>query len=135
MELKEKLASFRESKNWSKSQLAKALGVSSQLYGKYESGERTPKLQFYNDWLKAFKFDLKSYNPKQKETNVSRITIFATEEEKEIDRLQSKALIKVLLSRVAKHEAKIYGKPLDDVLNEIEDDTKIHLRELVKAQQ
>lgn len=49
---------FREQKGWSKSEIARQLGISSQLYGHYEDQKRTPKGDFFLKWREVFGEDL-----------------------------------------------------------------------------
>jgi transcriptional regulator with XRE-family HTH domain len=52
------LKKVRESKGWNKSQMARALRVSSQLYGQYESGKKKPGAELFINWKQHFKTDL-----------------------------------------------------------------------------
>lgn len=61
-------------KKWNKSQMARELDISSQLYGKYESGDRKPGADFFIKWKRVFGEDLTSVF----ETNVSRATFSGT---------------------------------------------------------
>lgn len=67
-QLGEKLRSFREKEGYSKSEIARQLGISSQLYGQYEKGDKTPGIGFVGKWKKAFNFDIT-------ETKVSHETV------------------------------------------------------------
>jgi transcriptional regulator with XRE-family HTH domain len=112
--------------------MAEKIGITSQLYGMYETGERNPKHSFYEKWQDTFGFDIKveeTETLKNPETIVSKITY--TEDQVQKDRLQLKALVKTLFQRVAKHEAKLYGISIDAALDELESDTKINLKDLL----
>lgn len=61
------LKSTRESKGWNKSQMAKELDISSQLYGQYETGKKKPGVDFFIKWRQKFNTDLMS-----NETKVSK---------------------------------------------------------------
>jgi transcriptional regulator with XRE-family HTH domain len=52
------LIKTRESKGWNKSQMARELGVSSQLYGQYETGAKKPGADFFIRWKDKFGVDL-----------------------------------------------------------------------------
>lgn len=67
-ELKEILAGIR-AKHGNQSEVAEKLGISSQLLGQYERGERNPKLGFYKKWEQVFGQDLLALKD---EANVSR---------------------------------------------------------------
>lgn len=71
-ELKDFIKEFRESRKWSKSAIAKKIGISSQRYGKYEAGIMKPKSDFYEGWEKAFGEDLAKVLKQKNEPNVSR---------------------------------------------------------------
>lgn len=49
---------YRQKLNLNKSEMARKLNVSSQLYGQYESGLKSPKVDFYLKWKEAFGEDL-----------------------------------------------------------------------------
>jgi DNA-binding XRE family transcriptional regulator len=55
-----KIQEIRIHKGLNKSQMAKAIGVSSQLYGKYEEGDILPKIDFYLKFEKKFDINLLS---------------------------------------------------------------------------
>lgn len=67
LELKDTLT-IRRKNHGNKSQVAKKLGISSQLLGQYEQGRQKPKLEFYKKWKEVFGEDL------LKETNVSNLS-------------------------------------------------------------
>lgn len=73
-QVSEIIRKYRESKGWNKSQLARQLGISSQLLGQYETGKRLPKANFILKWKEVTEQDLL----KQNEANVSRETHAAT---------------------------------------------------------
>jgi transcriptional regulator with XRE-family HTH domain len=58
----------RESLKLSKLEMAAKLGISDQLLGLYERGERNPKTKFYLKWKEVFNDDLL-------QTNVSNETV------------------------------------------------------------
>jgi transcriptional regulator with XRE-family HTH domain len=62
------LLQTRSKKGWNKSQMARTIGVSSQLYGQYERGEKVPGGDFFLKWQNVFGVPLGS----KSETNVSR---------------------------------------------------------------
>jgi transcriptional regulator with XRE-family HTH domain len=64
------LTSLREKRKLNKAQVARQLGISSQLLGQYESGRQQPKTEFILKWKNVFGEDLFKYL----ETNVSRET-------------------------------------------------------------
>ncbi|HVZ95414.1 MAG TPA: helix-turn-helix domain-containing protein [Chitinophagaceae bacterium] len=43
-----------------KAEMARKLGISSQLYGNYEDGTHEPKIEFYKKWKEVFNQDLLS---------------------------------------------------------------------------
>lgn len=59
-QLHEILKSKREERKWNKSQMARQLDVSSQLYGQYEKGEKKPGSDFFVTWKQVFGEDLTS---------------------------------------------------------------------------
>lgn len=67
-QLGETLKKFREEKGMNKSQMAKELGVSSQLYGQYEEKGKTPGGDFFIKWKKKFKIDLETLVSHETET-------------------------------------------------------------------
>lgn len=69
-QLAELLTRLRENKRLNKSQAADKLGISSQLLGQYERGQKSPKGPFFIKWKATFGEDLL----KLVETNVSRET-------------------------------------------------------------
>lgn len=71
-ELKDFIKEYRESNGWSQTEIASKIGVSSQLYGRYEAGKHGPKSDFYEGWKKAFGFDLIERLKQMSEPNVSR---------------------------------------------------------------
>lgn len=56
-QVSEIIKSFRESKGWNKSEIARELGISSQLYGQYEAGKK-PGADFFIAWKRTFGQDL-----------------------------------------------------------------------------
>lgn len=67
MDITTQIRKARESKGLTKTEMAKMLGISSQLLGQYEQGRQSPKVGFYIKWKQVFGEDLV-------ETNVSRET-------------------------------------------------------------
>jgi len=83
-ELKDILTGIRE-KHGNKSEVAKMLGIKSQLLGQYEKGSRNPKLGFYKKWKEVFNEDLESMLD---EPNVSHETKNGTSIHKPSDNKQ-----------------------------------------------
>lgn len=54
----QKMQEVRLHKGFNKSQMAKEIGISSQLYGKYEEGEISPKVDFFKKFEKKFDINL-----------------------------------------------------------------------------
>ncbi len=55
-----KIHEVRIHKGYNKSQMARELGIVSQLYGQYESGEVQPKIKFYEKFEEKFDINLLS---------------------------------------------------------------------------
>lgn len=55
-----KIQEVRIHKGYNKSQMARELGIVSQLYGQYESGEVQPKIKFYEKFEEKFQINLLS---------------------------------------------------------------------------
>lgn len=108
----------------SKSEVARKLGISSQLLGQYMDGRQKPKPEFYIKWKDAFKEDLL----KLVETNVSDIKEDKVEFEagapllkeltKEIKQL--KATVHILKVTVAQIAATQNGKAIGSMLVELD---------------
>lgn len=108
----------------SKSEVARKLGISSQLLGQYMDGRQKPKADFYVKWKNAFKEDIL----KLVETNVSTVmedmieyevgTPLLKEVMKEIKQL--KATVYVLKVTVAQLAATSSGKEIGPVLVDLD---------------
>jgi len=61
-----------------------------------------------------------------------KITIDYDKESMVKDIMQLKALVKMLRARLAKTEAKVFQRDLDEIADEQEDDTRLNLRDLIK---
>lgn len=70
-QLSELIIKLRTQRGLNTSQAAKKLGISSQLLGMYERGERTPKGQFYQKWQEVFNEDILKQIETKTETKVS----------------------------------------------------------------
>lgn len=70
--------------------------------------------------------------PIQGEDSGKKLTIDYDKESMVKDLLQLKALVKMLKNRNAELEAKVYGRDLDEVLDEQDNDTRIILRDLIQ---
>lgn len=57
------LAETRASKGFNKSEMARQLGIASQLYGQYERGEVEPKTEFRDSFEEKFSISLKTGEP------------------------------------------------------------------------
>lgn len=107
-----------------KSEVARTLGISSQLLGQYMDGRQKPKADFYVKWKNAFKEDLL----KLVETNVSAVMEDAVEYEvgtpliKELTKelKQLKATVYVLKVTVAQLAATSAGKSIGTMLVEMD---------------
>jgi transcriptional regulator with XRE-family HTH domain len=77
-QLKDILLKMREDKGWNKSRMAHILGISSQLYGQYENGDKIPGGEFFIKWKQVFGRDLT-------ETIVSHETDVSTVNEADIN--------------------------------------------------
>jgi transcriptional regulator with XRE-family HTH domain len=80
---------FRESKKWSRSEIARQLEISSQLYGQYEDDKRSPGGDFFIRWKQKFGQDLT-------EAIVSHGTHEVTETDTEMDHESRRSLEKTL---------------------------------------
>jgi predicted transcriptional regulator len=111
-------------KGKSKSEVARKLGISSQLLGQYMDGRQKPKADFYLKWKSVFGEDLMKYV----ETNVSEVREDAIEYEvgtplikeltKEIKQL--KATVHILKVTVAQIAATQNGKAIGSMLVELD---------------
>ena len=79
--LKEVIKELRQN-HGNKTQVAKKLGISSQLLGQYEQGRQEPKIEFFEKWKNVFGEDLRAI---QKQTNVSKKTDNHTPVDKQSD--------------------------------------------------
>lgn len=62
-------------KHGNQSQVAKKIGISSQLLGQYENGRQEPKIGFFEKWLTVFNEDIRAVQKRSiAETNVSHET-------------------------------------------------------------
>lgn len=77
-ELKDILPGLR-AKHGSQTDVAKELGIRSQLLGQYENGKRNPKHAFYKKWKELYNEDLEAMTD---EANDSRETKKPTREQK-----------------------------------------------------
>lgn len=57
-QLSEILKAKRGGQSLSKSEMARKIGISSQLYGRYEQGKQNPGASFFIAWKKVFGEDL-----------------------------------------------------------------------------
>lgn len=59
-EIKDKILEFRQLNNWTQTEMAKKLEISSQLLGQYERGRHQPKQDFYAKWKHLFGWSLEN---------------------------------------------------------------------------
>lgn len=83
--LKEVIKELRQ-KHGNKSQVAKEIGISSQLLGQYEAGRHEPKVDFFEKWIEVYNEDIRTIQKQPKsEANVSHETKNGTQVHKRSD--------------------------------------------------
>lgn len=105
-DLKDILPGLRE-KHGNQSQVARRLGIRSQLLGQYEKGKRNPKADFYKKWKNEFGEDLEALID---EANASRGTLNHTSVDKPGD-----------------NSKKNNGLPLEEIKRIIEGETDYYV--------
>lgn len=98
----------RESRNLRRAPFARLIGVSSQLYGQYEDGKKTPGVDFYKKWKAKIGSDLfetvvSNETPKQamQEPKVdyeAKLSLERSLENLTVDKLRSTAIIERLVT-------------------------------------
>lgn len=123
MNFAQELIQIRDRERLSQSEMAKILGLSQQVYSNIENG-KTKRIDPKIVEIVAEKFPLSHVLNEDRVPYISRDTL--TEQT-----LQQKALTKTLLHAVAKINSKIFGLSVEDALEQLEQDTRINLKQLL----
>lgn len=126
---------LREQSNYSAKKMADLMNVDVERLRKWEQRDQDPRDEDTEKIEAFFQMPINEAMKLKSLPKVQKVPLlkmaFSTEDLLK-DNLQLRALVKTLYNRVAKHEAKIYGISIDEALNQMDDDTTISLKELMK---
>lgn len=138
--LKDVIKELRQ-KHGNKAQVARKIGISSQLLGRYESGVHEPKIDFFEAWEKHYGEDIREIQKGAiRETNVSHETKNGTQVDKRSDNKEYdpeereevyRTIVEgnteyVLIPRVTMNNAEIVSKKqLDATIRKMDNDSRI----------
>lgn len=108
-QVSETIKKFRLAKGWNRSEIARQLGISSQLYGQYEDDKRSPGGDFFINWKLKFGQDLTeaivSHETKENDSIMdqeSRRSLEKTLENLSEDKIRSTAIVERLVTMIEK---------------------------------
>ena len=125
----EEIINYRKKHGLGQSEMAALLGISREMLNKMENN----KYPISNNTILKFKnliSEKKSQNSISESTE-KYVTIRKEKGTEIIDNIQFKALIKINRLAIAKLMAKVYNRDVADCLEELENDTKLAIIELV----